>query len=761
MFRRLKTRDPETIGRYRIQRKLGEGGMGVVYAAEDERLGRAVAIKKLHPDTEDPSARERLWREARAAARVNHPSVCQVYEIAEEEGEPYIVMELLEGESLAVRMTHGPIAAAEAASILLDALNALDALHRAGFIHRDLKPSNMFLTASGVKLLDFGLARRHSGSPESNGLSALDLTKTGMIIGTPRYMSPEQARSEPVDATTDLFAAGTILFEMLSGRAAFEGRTPVEVFHAVLNEQPPALGGSPRIVALDRVIRTALAKKSEDRYRSAAAMAEAVRAALLAEEDSAAAAKPASAAARPVTRLVVLPFQVLRADPEIDFLSFSLPDAISSQLAGLNTLVVRSSLAAARYTGRAVDLKAIAAEMDVDVVLTGTLLRAGDRLRVTAQLTEAPEGALLWSRTSEVALDDIFRLQDGIVREILQSLALPLTNRERRLLGSDVPGTARAYEFYLRANQLANDSKSWKMAGDLYRECLRDDPDYAPAWARLGRILRLLAKFFPGEHAALLPEAEQAFERALALNPDLSLAHNYYSQFEVEEGRTTDALRRLLTRAAPGSSDPEIYVGLVHVLRYCGFLEASIAADACARRLDPGVRTSVGFSYFMLGDNERAASSEVGPTAFTRLLALVSLGRIGDALAGYKEAVERVDGVGQLLCRTQIAALEGDRDQCLELLSQARVFMRDPEGRYLLGRTQAFVADEERALETLESVVGAGFFCARAFIRDPWLDPVRANRKFAEIVRSAEARQREAVAVYTECRGEALLGPPR
>ncbi len=744
------------IGRYRVRQKLGEGGMGIVYAAEDERLGRPVAIKKLHRESEDPSARERLWREARAAARVNHPNVCQVYEIAEEDGEPYIVMELLEGESLAARMARGPLKVAEAVPILLDVLNALDALHRAGFIHRDLKPSNVFLTGHGVKLLDFGLARRPSGSSDGAGLSAIDLTGTGILVGTPRYMSPEQARSEPADARADLFAAGAILFELISGRTAFAGRTPVEVFHAILNDQPPALGGSQSVAAVDRVIRGALAKKKDDRYPTAAAMAEALRGALLAEDSTG-----SSAPARPMTRLIVLPFRILRSDPETDFLSFSLPDAISSSLSGLSTLIVRSSLAAARY-GDSPDLKTIAAEMDVDVVLTGSLLRAGDRLRVTVQLAEAPGGSLRWSQTSDVAIDDIFRLQDGIVRETVQSLALPLTSRERSLLGSDVPATARAYEFYLRANQLANESKNWQVSGDLYRECLREDPDYAPAWARLGRILRLLAKFFPQEHAGLLPEAEQAFERALALNPDLSLAHNFFAQFEVEEGRTAEALKRLLTRAAPGSSDPEIYTGLVHALRYCGFLEASVAADKGARRLDPGVRTSVGFTYFMLGEHEKAISSETGLVQFPRLFALVALGRLPEALAGYREAVERVDGVGQLLCQTQIAALEGDHDLCRKLLAQSReVSFRDPEGRYLLGRTYAFIREEGPALEILGDVVDTGFFCVPAFVKDPWLDPVRAAPRFAEIVRRAEALQREAAAVYSESRGERLLGPAR
>src|SRR5258706_10788288 len=249
-------------------------------------------------------------------------------------------MELLEGESLASRMTAGPLPLPESVSILLEVLNGLEALHRAGFLHRDLKPSNIYLTRNGVKLLDFGLARRHAGSADGAGISVLDLTATGILVGTPRYMSPEQARSEPVDAGTDLFAAGAILFEMISGRAAFGGRTPVEVFQSILNEQPPALGGSPTIVAVDRVIRKALAKKSADRHPSAAAMADALRAALLAEGST-----PAGVvAARPMTRLIVLPFPILRADPETDFLSFSLPDAISSSLAGLSTLVVPSSL---------------------------------------------------------------------------------------------------------------------------------------------------------------------------------------------------------------------------------------------------------------------------------------------------------------------------------------------------------------------------------------------------------------------------------
>ena len=220
---------PPRIGHYAVDRKLGEGGMGVVYAARDDRLERAIAIKTLSAPASDDTARQRLWREARAAASVNHPNICQIYEVGEDGGRLFIAMELLAGEPLAERLRRGPLSTSEAVPIALEILAALAALHSRGIVHRDLKPSNVFLTAHGAKLLDFGLAR-----PEPGGaLSTVDgLTRTGMLMGTPRYMAPEQVTGEAVDARSDIFAAGALLFEMLAGRPAFSGRTIVEVLHA-------------------------------------------------------------------------------------------------------------------------------------------------------------------------------------------------------------------------------------------------------------------------------------------------------------------------------------------------------------------------------------------------------------------------------------------------------------------------------------------------------------------------------------------------
>ncbi len=244
-------------------------------------------------------------------------------------------------------------------------------------------------------------------------------------MGTPRYMAPEQVVGEAVDARSDLFAAGAILFEMLAGRPAFGGRTIVEILHATLHEQPPALTGSPAVAAVDRVIRRALAKQPAERPASADSMAEELRAVRGVDSDD------TPALAQTLTRLVVLPFRVLRPDAETDFLAFSLPDAISTSLSGIGSLIVRSSAIAARFAGEAPDLKAVAAEADVDRVVMGTLLRSGDQLRAVAQLVEAPGGTLITSQTVQSSLGDLFRLQDDIARRVVEALSLPLAGAAR------------------------------------------------------------------------------------------------------------------------------------------------------------------------------------------------------------------------------------------------------------------------------------------------------------------------------------------
>ncbi len=354
--------------------------MGVVFVAEDERLGREVAIKTIR-DAGDASARERFFREARAAASLSHPNVCQLYDIGDEEGRPFLVMELLEGESLAGRLAKGALPLAEAMNVTLAMLTALGALHARGFIHRDLKPSNVFLSAHGVKLLDFGLARETLDariSPDATTMrpgGATPLTLSGMIVGTPRYMAPEQLLSSPADARTDLFAAGVLLYEMISGRPPFDTDNAMQLFHAVVYEAPPNLAGSAAISALNRIIHRAMAKRPDDRYPIASAMADDLRQVMLISDSG------SPVIARRVTRLIALPLRILRSDPETDFLAQAIPEAITTSLAGVASLIVRSSMAAARF-GPAFDPKQLAdappgrgAASGVDTAGRGTVRR--------------------------------------------------------------------------------------------------------------------------------------------------------------------------------------------------------------------------------------------------------------------------------------------------------------------------------------------------------------------------------------------------
>jgi serine/threonine protein kinase/tetratricopeptide (TPR) repeat protein len=748
---------PARIGHYAIAHKLGEGGMGVVYAARDDRLGRTVALKMVSALVKDDTARQRLWREARAAASVNHPNVCQIYEINEDGGELFIAMELLEGESLGERLRRGALSASDAMPIGLGILSALAALHARGIVHRDLKPSNVFLTKHGVKLLDFGLAR-----PELEG--ALDpdtgLTRTGIVMGTPRYMAPEQVAGEVVDARSDIFAAGALLFEMLAGRPAFGGRTVAEVLHATQYEQPPALTGSPTVAAIDRVIRRALAKRPSDRPASAAAMAEELRAVRGVEDER----DPTASLAHALTRLVVLPFRVLRPDPETDFLAFSLPDAIATSLAGNSSLVLRSSAVAARFAGATPDLKSIAAEADVDRVVMGTLVRSGDQLRAAAQLVEAPSGTLITSHTVQSSLGDLFRLQDDIAQRVAQALALPLGGGVSAHT-PDAPHDARAYELYLRGNELARTYDGMPEARSLYQRCLELDPRFAPAWARLGRCHRVIGKYIDdaGNSEAL---AEEAFRRALALSPRLSIAHKYYANLEADIGKAQDALVRLLGEADRHGNDPELFAGLVHACRYCGLLEQSIAAHAEARRLDPNVPTSVEQTLLMTGDLERLlamAAPRVVAGADDGIRA-IGLGLAGRRDESRQKLIEMRQSSRIPLFQEWIEYLLAWIDRRVPEMykrKEARGAFKiddDPEAIFQEGWLYCDVGEYTVGLDYVRRAVQKGYFVAATLAERPQFAALRGDPSFAALLAEAERGRARALAAFRDAGGERLLG---
>jgi serine/threonine protein kinase len=734
----------ETIGRYRITRKLGEGGMGVVFAARDEELDREVAIK-LVCETADPDARERLRREGRAIAQVTHPNVCRLFEFGEIDGEPFIVMELLDGESLAARLARGPVCVAEAVDIALEILAALEALHRHGIVHRDLKPSNVFLTGAGVKLLDFGLARttppeRLDG--EATVRMERHLTRSGMIVGTPHYMAPEQVLGRPIEPRSDLFAAGILLFEMISGRRPFNSDVAMSVLHSIVYDQAPVLTGSPAIEAAGRVIQRAMAKRAEDRYQSAAAMADEL--APVRDLPS----NDAIAVAHATTRLIVLPYRLLRPDPDIDFLSESLAEAITASLAGLESLVVRSSLTGIRMARDGIDLNAIAREAGVDVVIAGTLLRSGDVLRVGTQLLEVPGGTVLWSQTSQVTMGDIFQVQDEVTHRTVNALALPLTEREHRLLNRDVPASPRAYEFYLRATRQGHGPEDWIVARDLYRRAVDEDPAYAPAWARLARAHLLVGKYTvePGDHHGA---AEAAVRHALDLNPDLPMAQNICSQIEVELGRSKDALRRLLAAASRRRSDPEMFAAIVHAARFCGLVDESIAAHDRARQLDPNIPTSVTHSHFMKGDYARALANVGRDIGYIDVLSMVMLGRVDAAMTLLRERERTATDRRYRLWLAHLrATMEGDATTALTMIDELLLTVRDSEALFYLARALARLSANDKAIETLERSVEGGFLCYPAFERDLWLDPLRSNARFKTLVERVGTMHEDARQMY-------------
>jgi TolB-like protein len=401
------------------------------------------------------------------------------------------------------------------------------------------------------------------------------------------------------------------------------------------------------------------------------------------------------ALARPLTRLVVLPFRVLRADPDTDFLAFSVPDAVATSLSGVGSLVVRSSAAAARFNSESPDFKTLATEVDVDLVVTGTLLRSGEQLRVVTQLVEAPAGTLMASHTVQAPLGDLFKLQDDIAHRLVEALSLPLAGRGGPASPNE-PRNARAYEFYLRANELARDYSQLPVARDLYLQSVEADPDFAPAWAHLGRCHRVIGKFLDSSDANYA-RAEHALRRALELSPELPIAHKFYAHLEADTGGHLTDLRSMepATRA--------IALGLAGRRD-----EARVALDELLKMAPPASYRSW--------------------TVWTEWLAAWVNLRHGDLTA----PLENLHALGVLV---------------------------DPEAIFIQGWMLCEAGLHARGLVLLEQAVAGGYFAAPTLARAHHFDPLRTTPAFVALVQEAERRREAALAAFRTAGGERLLGP--
>jgi DNA-binding winged helix-turn-helix (wHTH) protein len=460
-------------------------------------------------------------------------------------------------------------------------------------------------------------------------------------------------------------------------------------------------------------------------------------------------------------RLLILPFRLLREDPGIAFLAFSVPDAVVSALSGLQSLVVRSSAVASRFRRDDPDWSQIAAEADVDAVVTGTLLRSGSQLRMNAQLVAVPSGTVLWAESCQVSLREIFDLQDKLVEHVVRSLALSMTARERHRLRNDVPASPAAYEFFLRGNEavgpqgIAN-SSNLRVARELYARAIDADPRFAPAWVRLGRCHYLMGKSSENRGDSIA-RAESCFQRALELSPDLPVAHNLYALFEVDQGRARSAMTRLIARGLAGTAQPELYAALVQACRFCGLLEASVAAHHRARQLDAAIPTGGYLAYWQLGDDD--ASIREGLNLCWLVEAMI-IGTRGDPARAIELLREErgLTGFARHLTASLRAVFERRPDVALEHAEAVFQMFPDPEAVFYAARTIA-VFGERRALSELGRSLDRGFVLYRVLLRDdPWLDPLRATADFGCLVERAREMYRECLSAYVDAGGERLLG---
>jgi len=746
------------LGPYEIVAPIGAGGMGEVYKARDSRLGREVAVKVLPADVAADQDRLRRFEvEARAASALNHPNILAIYDVGIDQRVPFLVMELLEGRTLAERLGGGPLPVATCIDYATQMAQGLAAAHAKGIVHRDFKPDNVFITSDGrVKILDFGLARQ-SVALGSDGATALPTreytpgTGAGVILGTVGYMSPEQARGEPADARSDIFAFGCVIYEMLSGRRAFAGGSAVETLHAILKEEPPRLGDTALSIpgSLAETVSRCLDKRPEARFASALDLVLALRGV------SARPADDGAQAAQHDKSLLVLPFTDLSPGGDSAYFSDGLTEEIIGDLSRIGSLRVISRTTAMGLKSTTRSLPTLARELSVRYVLEGSVRRAGNNLRISAQLVDSSTDAHVWSEKFSGTLDDVFDIQERVSRAITEALKVRLTASEDRRMAKRQITSIEVYDRYLKAREgfRSFSADGLQEAERLLLEGLQISGENALLLAGLARVhFERVDYCLQGEEG--LSEAETFARKALALDSAcapallvLGLVHHF-------RGEMAEAVR-LLKRAL--ESDPSDTDTLWWLAWFGLWLTGQHDEAAWAARrqveLDPGnpmSQASLSLLHMVTGQFDEALRVMEGLPAgqpvfaYSKALALTAVGRKAEAVA-LLEPIEPAEGfdVGLHYALLVKFALSGRLDRFPEALVPQFVRLAEIDActATFFAMCYATAGATDAALDWLEKAVPRGFF-NYPYLRnhDRFMTSLQGHPRFERLMREIQLR---------------------